>query len=111
MLLPPSWMGLLGRSFSLPPLSLSVMLRRVMVHQTHLSAVMCGIFAYLNYKEPKSRRSILRTLLEGLKYLEYRGCDSAGLSIDDDCLKEGVPVIFRQVGKVDALDWAKGGIR
>lgn len=37
-----------------------------------------GIFAYLNYLTPKSRREILELLVGGLKRLEYRGYDSAG---------------------------------
>lgn len=39
-----------------------------------------GIFAYLNYLEPKSRKEILECLVRGLKRLEYRGYDSAGLA-------------------------------
>ena len=39
---------------------------------------MCGIFAYLNYLTPKTRREILDLLVNGLKRLEYRGYDSAG---------------------------------
>lgn len=38
-----------------------------------------GIFAYLNYLEPQSRARILEILLNGLKRLEYRGYDSAGM--------------------------------
>lgn len=37
-----------------------------------------GIFAYLNYLTPKSRKEILELLVGGLKRLEYRGYDSAG---------------------------------
>lgn len=37
-----------------------------------------GIFAYLNYLTPKSRKEILELLVNGLKRLEYRGYDSAG---------------------------------
>lgn len=40
-----------------------------------------GIFAYLNYLTPKSRKEILELLVVGLKRLEYRGYDSAGNSI------------------------------
>lgn len=40
-----------------------------------------GIFAYLNYLTPKSRKEILELLVVGLKRLEYRGYDSAGKSI------------------------------
>ena len=39
---------------------------------------MCGIFAYLNYLTPKTRKEIIDLLLGGLKRLEYRGYDSAG---------------------------------
>ena len=39
---------------------------------------MCGIFAYLNYGTPKSRKEIAQFLINGLKRLEYRGYDSAG---------------------------------
>lgn len=38
-----------------------------------------GIFAYLNYLTPKKRSEILELLVTGLKRLEYRGYDSAGL--------------------------------
>ncbi|KAG5840599.1 hypothetical protein ANANG_G00190460 [Anguilla anguilla] len=37
---------------------------------------MCGIFAYLNYHVPRTRREILEILLKGLQRLEYRGYDS-----------------------------------
>lgn len=37
-----------------------------------------GIFAYLNYHVPRTRREILETLIKGLQRLEYRGYDSAG---------------------------------
>ena len=39
---------------------------------------MCGIFAYLNYLTPKTRKEIIDYLINGLKRLEYRGYDSAG---------------------------------
>ena len=39
---------------------------------------MCGIFAYLNYLTPKTRKEIVTLLINGLKRLEYRGYDSAG---------------------------------
>lgn len=37
-----------------------------------------GIFGYINYLTPKSRKEILELLVNGLKRLEYRGYDSAG---------------------------------
>ncbi|KAH9326597.1 hypothetical protein KI387_006775 [Taxus chinensis] len=43
---------------------------------------MCGIFAYLNYNVSRERRYILELLFNGLRRLEYRGYDSAGISID-----------------------------
>ncbi|CDF39179.1 unnamed protein product [Chondrus crispus] len=43
---------------------------------------MCGIFGYANYGIPVSQHAILRTLLTGLRRLEYRGYDSAGLALD-----------------------------
>ncbi|XP_052770795.1 glutamine--fructose-6-phosphate aminotransferase [isomerizing] 1-like isoform X4 [Mya arenaria] len=43
---------------------------------------MCGIFAYLNYMVPAKRKEILEILLNGLKRMEYRGYDSAGVAFD-----------------------------
>lgn len=43
---------------------------------------MCGIFAYLNHLKPMERRAIINILIGGLKRLEYRGYDSAGIAID-----------------------------
>ena len=37
-----------------------------------------GIFAYLNYLVPATRKEILDILIQGLKRMEYRGYDSAG---------------------------------
>uniref|UniRef100_A0A8C7V280 glutamine--fructose-6-phosphate transaminase (isomerizing) n=1 Tax=Oncorhynchus mykiss TaxID=8022 RepID=A0A8C7V280_ONCMY len=56
---------------------------------------MSGIFAYLNYHVPRTRREILEILLKGLLRLEYRGYDSANArSIQ----------LIKQSGKVKALD-------
>ncbi|PVU88342.1 hypothetical protein BB559_004863 [Furculomyces boomerangus] len=62
---------------------------------------MCGIFAYINYFSQKDRKFVIDTLLNGLSRLEYRGYDSAGLVIDGD--SPSLPIIYKQVGKVDAL--------
>eukprot|EP00884_Botryococcus_braunii_P022432 jgi/Botrbrau1/8873/Bobra.50_2s0029.1 len=43
---------------------------------------MCGIFGYYNYRVPQDRQSILEFLFTGLRRLEYRGYDSAGLCLD-----------------------------
>lgn len=45
---------------------------------------MCGIFGYYNYKVSRDRKAILEFLFTGLRRLEYRGYDSAGISIDSD---------------------------
>ncbi|XP_054266232.1 glutamine--fructose-6-phosphate aminotransferase [isomerizing] 2-like isoform X3 [Macrosteles quadrilineatus] len=63
---------------------------------------MCGIFAYLNYLTPKSRKEILDFLVNGLKRLEYRGYDSAGVALDSP---DGKDVsIVKKSGKVKALE-------
>ena len=67
------------------------------------SLKMCGIFAYLNHLTPKTRAEVIELLIkvemfiqtiitvifitfyilmQGLKRLEYRGYDSAGIGID-----------------------------
>lgn len=43
---------------------------------------MCGIFGLYSYRVPRTRREILECLLTGLRRLEYRGYDSAGVCID-----------------------------
>ncbi|XP_043265814.1 glutamine--fructose-6-phosphate aminotransferase [isomerizing] 2-like isoform X2 [Colletes gigas] len=63
---------------------------------------MCGIFAYLNYLTPKSRKEILELLVGGLKRLEYRGYDSAGVALDSADGKD-ISIIKKQ-GKVKALE-------
>ncbi|KAK9805778.1 hypothetical protein WJX73_008652 [Symbiochloris irregularis] len=47
---------------------------------------MCGIFGYYNFRVRRSRKAILEFLFTGLRRLEYRGYDSAGISIDVDPL-------------------------
>uniref|UniRef100_A0AAR2JHE4 glutamine--fructose-6-phosphate transaminase (isomerizing) n=2 Tax=Pygocentrus nattereri TaxID=42514 RepID=A0AAR2JHE4_PYGNA len=70
---------------------------------------MCGIFAYLNYHVPRSRREILEILLKGLQRLEYRGYDSAGVGIDGGNNKDWESNaksihLIKQRGKVKVLD-------
>jgi len=62
---------------------------------------MCGIFGYLNYETPQSRKLIVQYLLQGLRRLEYRGYDSAGISVDSD-----KPLVIRKQGNIDALEKA-----
>ena len=57
---------------------------------------MCGIVGYIG------DRPVQEVLLEGLRKLEYRGYDSAGISILDD----GHFASVRAVGNLDALDVA-----
>ena len=45
---------------------------------------MCGIFGYYNYRVPRARRDVLDLLFTGLRRLEYRGYDSAGVAVDGD---------------------------
>ncbi|KAM4678528.1 glutamine--fructose-6-phosphate aminotransferase [isomerizing] 1 isoform 2-T2 [Discoglossus pictus] len=70
---------------------------------------MCGIFAYLNYHVPRTRREILERLIKGLQRLEYRGYDSAGVGIDGGNEKNwennsGNIHLIKKKGKVKALD-------
>ena len=55
---------------------------------------MCGIVAYLG------ERDACPILIEGLKRLEYRGYDSAGIAI----IRDGQMIIERAVGRVSALE-------
>ncbi|ESO87445.1 hypothetical protein LOTGIDRAFT_235105 [Lottia gigantea] len=69
---------------------------------------MCGIFAYLNYLVPATRKEILDILINGLKRLEYRGYDSAGVGFDgsiEDC-KECQIKLIKSQGKVCRLEEA-----
>ncbi|XP_030365747.1 glutamine--fructose-6-phosphate aminotransferase [isomerizing] 1 isoform X3 [Strigops habroptila] len=74
-----------------------------------LRALGGGIFAYLNYHVPRTRREILETLIKGLQRLEYRGYDSAGVGIDGGNDKDWEAnackiQLIKQKGKVKALD-------
>ncbi|XP_008325362.1 glutamine--fructose-6-phosphate aminotransferase [isomerizing] 2 [Cynoglossus semilaevis] len=70
---------------------------------------MCGIFAYLNYQVPRTRKEIFETLVKGLQRLEYRGYDSAGIAVDgpnkssSDIYSNSICLI-KKMGKVKALD-------
>ncbi|XP_031249376.1 glutamine--fructose-6-phosphate aminotransferase [isomerizing] 2 [Pistacia vera] len=78
---------------------------------------MCGIFAYLNFGVSRERRYILQVLFNGLRRLEYRGYDSAGISIDDSLPPSATSssssssstsissslLVFRQEGNIESL--------
>uniref|UniRef100_A0A674B9J4 glutamine--fructose-6-phosphate transaminase (isomerizing) n=1 Tax=Salmo trutta TaxID=8032 RepID=A0A674B9J4_SALTR len=69
---------------------------------------LAGIFAYLNYRVPRTRKEIFDTLVKGLQRLEYRGYDSAGVGVDgprrnDNGDKVNICLIKKR-GKVKALD-------
>lgn len=55
---------------------------------------MCGIVGYIGFREPKE------VLLEGLKTLEYRGYDSAGIALKNDTSVQ----IIKEVGRIAALE-------
>jgi glucosamine--fructose-6-phosphate aminotransferase (isomerizing) len=56
---------------------------------------MCGIVGYVGGKSASD------VVLAGLKTLEYRGYDSAGIALLDDGEK---PHLYKQIGRVDALE-------
>jgi len=61
---------------------------------------MCGIFGYIG------PRSASRACLDGLKYLEYRGYDSAGIA----GIFKGELVSWKEVGKIHVLESVLDGI-
>lgn len=83
---------------------------------------MCGIFGYYTYNVPKELKVILELLFNGLKRLEYRGYDSAGVCLDasdnirlsdsqgpDAISENGVypalpPLIFKAEGKIEQVE-------
>ncbi|KAJ8942939.1 hypothetical protein NQ318_003825 [Aromia moschata] len=67
-----------------------------------LCCIVAGIFAYLNYLTPKKRGEILELLVNGLKRLEYRGYDSAGIAVDSTDSKD--IAIVKKTGKVALLE-------
>ncbi len=62
---------------------------------------MCGIIGYLG------SRDVIPVLIEGLKKLEYRGYDSAGIAI----VQDGELRIWRSSGKIANLESQVNGLR
>ncbi len=58
----------------------------------------------MNYLTPKTRKEVLEFLVTGLKRLEYRGYDSAGVAIDNDDGKD--IIVIKRTGKVKVLEEA-----
>ncbi len=65
---------------------------------------MCGIVGYVGNRE--GGRPVQELLLDGLKKLEYRGYDSAGISVIGEERIETV----RAVGNLDALQAKLDGL-
>jgi glucosamine--fructose-6-phosphate aminotransferase (isomerizing) len=55
---------------------------------------MCGIVAYIGHKEAYP------IIIKGLKRLEYRGYDSAGIAISNN----GALSVYKKQGKVSNLE-------
>ena len=62
---------------------------------------MCGIIGY------SGERQAAGTILDGLKTLEYRGYDSAGIAVMG---ADGAARVFKKSGKLDSLRAALGGV-
>lgn len=61
---------------------------------------MCGIFAHLLVNGSKTREELMEVLVNGLRRLEYRGYDSAGVAVDDN---NGQPIVLKRDGNVEQL--------
>ena len=61
---------------------------------------MCGIFGVI------SNENVAEKLINGLKYLEYRGYDSAGISV----VNNGSLQVVKRVGKVSELEKAVANV-
>lgn len=55
---------------------------------------MCGIVGYIGFREPKD------VLVGGLKTLEYRGYDSAGIALKNDTSVQ----VIKEVGRISSLE-------
>jgi glucosamine--fructose-6-phosphate aminotransferase (isomerizing) len=65
---------------------------------------MCGIFAYCSYGTPTQQKVVVEKLLNGLRRLEYRGYDSAGIAVDNGPSLDALePLVLKETGKIDKL--------
>ena len=68
---------------------------KIIIFAKNTQAYMCGIVGYIGSKDAYP------ILIEGLKRLEYRGYDSAGIALIDD---EGKMNVYKEKGKVSNLE-------
>lgn len=61
---------------------------------------MCGIFGYVGPKQANKKYNSVDVCLEGLRHLEYRGYDSAGIA----GILEGKIEACKTVGRIQALE-------
>lgn len=61
---------------------------------------MCGIFGYYHFNNPATVGKVINLTIDGLRRLEYRGYDSAGICVSDS---KGDNVILKSVGNVSNL--------
>lgn len=64
---------------------------------------MCGIAGYIHFRKKRTQKEIGNILVNGLKRMEYRGYDSAGLCV---CSENGKFEIIKKKGKVEELQKA-----
>ncbi|KAG9392142.1 SIS domain [Carpediemonas membranifera] len=60
---------------------------------------MCGIFGIAAFNEPRTRDQVIKTLVDALQLLEYRGYDSAGIAVD----YKDTNLVYKTVGEVSRL--------
>ncbi len=61
---------------------------------------MCGIFGYYHFNNPATVGKVINLTIDGLRRLEYRGYDSAGICINDS---KGDNLVLKSVGNVTNL--------
>jgi glucosamine--fructose-6-phosphate aminotransferase (isomerizing) len=64
------------------------------IHEAQGNTVMCGIIGYIGAKQ------VVPVIIDGLRRLEYRGYDSAGVAV----VRDGVVEVRRSAGKLSRLE-------